>query len=91
MAPKAKNSSAPLLLEKHLSNCKLVSQRFHLLDKVIPGGIGAEIGVLGGDWSERLIRFTKPKKLVLIDTFKSNDYPHLKRFTRKTHYDYIKK
>lgn len=84
-------TAAPILMMKHLEQCKLLPQRFHLLDKLPKKGVGAEIGVLGGDWSDKLIRFTQPEKLVLIDTFCSNDYPHLKRFTKKTHLNYIHK
>jgi hypothetical protein len=84
------NPPAPILKLKHLANCKFLPQRFNLLAKLPKGAIGAEIGVLGGDWSDKLIRFTKPKELVLIDTFCSSDYIHLKRFTKKNHFSYIK-
>ena len=77
---------AQVLDAKHLKNCKVVPLRFHLLANLTKDGVGAEVGVLGGDWSERLIRFTNPKKLVLIDTYKSNDYSHQNRFTKSSHF-----
>lgn len=89
MFSKPTTIAAPLLKQKHLRNCKVVPQRFHLLEKLKKEGVGVEIGVLGGDWSDKLIRFTKPKRLMLIDTFCSNDYPHLKRFSKKTHLNFI--
>lgn len=85
-----KEHKAPSLEHKHLGNCKLLPNRHDILAFLPKNAIGVEIGVLGGDWSEKLMEFTTPEKLVLIDTFFSNDYPHLKRFTKKTHLDFIK-
>jgi ubiquinone/menaquinone biosynthesis C-methylase UbiE len=73
-----------------LKNCKVLSDRFHILEHLPKNGIGIEIGVLGGDWSEHLLNITKPKELTLADTFNSNDYPHKKRFSKKNHEFYIK-
>jgi len=53
-------------------------------------GVGVEIGVLGGDWSKCLLEALEPKELSLLDTFYSNDYPEQKRFTKKTHEQYIR-
>ncbi|NQZ70092.1 MAG: class I SAM-dependent methyltransferase [Lentisphaeria bacterium] len=63
--------------------------RHSILAMLPKNAIVAEIGVLGGDWSDKIIKNTTPEKLVLIDTFCSNDYPHLKRFTKNSHFDFI--
>jgi len=78
------------LKEKHVQNCRLLSDRYHILEHLPKNGIGAEVGVLGGDWSEHLLSITEPSELVLIDTYYSNDYEHKKRFTKKNHEAYIK-
>ena len=91
MFDKSQKTEAPILKMVHLQNCKVLPQRFNLLQKLPKNAVGAEIGVLGGDWSAKLIKHTEPEKLILIDTFCSNDYPHHNRFTKKTHFDFIKK
>jgi hypothetical protein len=78
------------LPENLLKNCKLLSDRYHILKNLPLHGKGIEIGVLGGDWSEHLLSVTQPKELILVDTYNSNDYPHQNRFTKKNHEAYIK-
>ena len=73
-----------------IKKCKVLPNRYHLLQHLPKNGKGIEIGVLGGDWSELLLKHTDPEELVLSDTFNSNDYPHEKRFTKKNHEAYIK-
>lgn len=75
---------------KHISNCKLLPNRHNILHFIKKHGVGAEIGVLGGDWSRVLLEQLSPEKLVLVDTYYSDDYPHLKRFTKKGHEGYIR-
>jgi SAM-dependent methyltransferase len=78
------------LQEKYVQNARLLSDRYHLLKYLPKNGKGAEVGVLGGDWSELLLSITEPSELALIDTYYSNDYDHKKRFTKKNHEAYIK-
>ena len=75
---------------EHLINCKILPNRYHLLEHIPKNGVGVEIGVLGGDWSKHLLANTQPEKLILIDTYYSDDYPQTKRFTKKTHEQYIR-
>lgn len=77
------------LQEKHVKNSRVLSDRYHLLKHLPKNAKGVEVGVLGGDWSEHLLTVTEPSELVLIDTFYSNDYDHMKRFTKKNHEAYI--
>ncbi len=79
----------PLLSKKYINNCRLLPQRWDILELLPKNSIAAEVGVLGGDWSEKIIKIVNPEKLVLIDSFYANDYPHFKRFTKNTHKQYI--
>ena len=45
-----------------------------LLERIPKGGICAEIGVLNGDFSERIIQICKPSILWLVDVFEGNYY-----------------
>ena len=76
--------------KKMLQNCKMLTDRFHILEHLPKNSKGIEIGVLGGDWSQHLLNETSPSELILADTFNSNDYPHKNRFEKKNHEFYIK-
>lgn len=78
------------LSNEYLKNCKLLTNRFYILEHLPKNGVGAEIGVLGGDWSKHLLNATQPAELILIDTYFSDDYPHVNRFTKKSHEQYIR-
>ena len=75
---------------EHLKNCKVLPNRYYILEHIPKNGVGVEIGVLGADWSKQLLENTLPAELILIDTYYSNDYPGQKRFNRKTHEQYIR-
>lgn len=75
---------------KHIQNCKVLPNRYIVLDHIPKGGIVAEVGVLGGDFSKHILSRTNPERLYLIDTFCSNDWDSTKRFTTKNHEDFIK-
>jgi len=79
-----------VLTIEHLKNCKVLPNRYHILEYIPQNGVGVEIGVLGGDWSKHLLSIVQPNELVLIDTYFSNDYPQANRFTKKTHEQYIR-
>lgn len=78
------------LKNEHLINCKVLVNRYYLLEHFPKDGVGVEIGVLGGDWSKLILDQAQPKELILIDTYYSDDYPQSKRFTKKTHEQYIR-
>jgi len=82
--------SVQRLKEEMVKNCTTLTDRYHILQFLPKNGIGAEVGVLGGDWSQHLIEVTQPTELVLADTFNSNDYAHKNRFTKSNHEFYIK-
>lgn len=53
-------------------------ERAIVLDLLPKGGVGAEIGVHKGDFSEALLRTVAPKKLHLVDPWKHEDAPEYK-------------
>lgn len=75
---------------KHIDNCKLLPNRYVMLDKIPKEGIGVEVGVLGGDYAKHLLNRTNPRKLYLIDTFCSDDWASTNRFKTKNHENFIK-
>lgn len=83
------NLEAKRLSEKHTKNARVLNDRFHILKHLPKNATVAEIGVLGGDWSNHIIQQTSPKELTLIDTFFADDYAHLNRFTKESHLVYI--
>lgn len=62
------------LEEKHLALTKVLTNRYQLLELMPKNGIIAEIGVDKGDFSERILEITQPKKLHLIDLWGSRRY-----------------
>ena len=68
-----KNSPCSLSL-KHIKDLKVILNRENLLKLLPKKGVVAEIGVDLGDFSERILWITKPKRLHLIDPWKSKRY-----------------
>ena len=59
-------SPAPLA-DEHLRNCRLFASREELLERLPKFGIGAEIGVDRGHFSEMIFSITQPRELNLFD------------------------
>lgn len=55
------------LKHKHINNCKLVENRIELLRLLPHHAICAEIGIEKGDYSQKIISITQPRKFHLID------------------------
>ena len=84
------NKKTPIEIpEKQLTNCRFLKDRYALLDIVKKNGICAEVGVLAGDFSKKILNKCTPKELVLIDRFNCDDYKGQNRFTAKTNQIYI--
>ena len=60
-------SNVPKLSQIHMKNCRLFEDRRQMLSLVSRNGVGAELGVFRGDFSEVLLEALSPKRLVLID------------------------
>jgi len=59
----------PYLPQEYLDNCKVLSNRFEMLDLLPKNGTYAEVGVLHGDYSEEILKRCNPERLYLIDLF----------------------
>jgi hypothetical protein len=57
----------PMLEDRHLSDCQLVSSRDAIIRRMPHGGLVAEVGVLAGDFSQVLLENCSPKELHLLD------------------------
>ena len=62
----------------HLEHAKLLSNREQLLSLLPTNAIVAEIGVAEGDFSEKILKITKPEKLHLVDFWGSERYGYAK-------------
>jgi hypothetical protein len=84
----------PLTLDTiHLRNCVVLKDRYEILGLMPKNARVAEVGVLGGDFSEHILKQTNPEQLFLIDTFCSDDWAsnEPRRFLKEDHFDFIKK
>jgi hypothetical protein len=64
------------LQEQHVAAARLLPTREALLDELPKGGIVAEIGVAGGDFSSEILRRCLVERLHLIDSWMSDRYAH---------------
>jgi len=55
----------------HTEECRVLPNRRQLLEKLPHGGVVAEVGVAGGDFSAEILARNKPAKLHLIDAWSS--------------------
>jgi len=58
---------APQLEDTHIQNCKVVTDRWKMLEKLPKGGVCAELGIWKCDFSEFIMQTLQPVKLHLID------------------------
>jgi hypothetical protein len=58
----------------HIENTKILSNRNELLSMLPSYGIGAEIGVDEGEFSDLILKINQPEKLYLIDSWGSERY-----------------
>lgn len=57
-----------------LENCIILSDRVELLKNLKSNGVVAEIGVFKGDFSQKILKYSNPSKLHLIDSWSSKRY-----------------
>jgi len=63
-----------LLTARHMKNCELLLNRSALLSNLKKAAIVAELGVDHGDFSDLILKITEPKKLHLVDIWRSERY-----------------
>ena len=68
------------LKAEHIQNLRILTNKAALLDVLPKHAIVAEIGVSRGDYSEKILSDTQPKKLHLIDSWTSERYKGLGEF-----------
>jgi hypothetical protein len=81
------------LLERHLRHCRLVEDRVRMLEFFPRNGVAAELGVLAGDFSEKILEIAQPRKLYLIDQYWSRDWAwrEISRFDEAHHRDFVER
>lgn len=57
------------LSELHISDLEVLTNRIKLLQRMPPNAVCAEIGVNKGEFSQEILKWTKPYKLHLIDAW----------------------
>lgn len=62
------------LRPEHVARCRVLLDREALLDQLPPGGVGAELGVDQGDFTELILRRARPRQLHLVDTWATKRY-----------------
>jgi hypothetical protein len=67
------------LEKRHISNTKLLESREVLLEQLTKNGIGAEIGVDQGTFTQKILEISSPKKLHLVDIWSSKRYDYTKQ------------
>jgi predicted O-methyltransferase YrrM len=59
--------TAPVLMDRHLENCRVLPYREAILQRMRVGGTVAEVGVQTGRFSRSILNICRPSKLHLID------------------------
>ena len=72
----------PMLEDRHLAGCQIVSDRNRIIEKMPLHGRIAEVGVLAGDFSQVLLDKLFPRELHLID-LDLHSHPINRRFTKQ--------
>jgi hypothetical protein len=83
----------PVSIHAHqLANCEMFPSRENVIPR-LPRDIDyLEVGVLAGDYTQRIVDACNPKSVFLVDTFSSNDWFHSvsPRFTYETHESFVR-
>ena len=66
-SPEISSSNPPVLSDFYLKNCKLLSHRARIFEKIPKNLVGCELGVARGDFSKEILKNCTPTQLILID------------------------
>lgn len=64
----------PTLSAEHVRNCKVIPDRESLLALMSTSAVVAELGVADGSFSEMILEITRPRRLVLVDSWHTKQY-----------------
>src|SRR5947209_20495715 len=67
-------ANPPKLTSRHINNLRVVTTRFELLTLLPSNGIVAEVGVGEGDYSEKVLGLSSPKRLHRMDAWSSERF-----------------
>jgi Methyltransferase domain len=62
------------LRPEHVARSRVLLDREALLAELPPGGVGAELGVDQGDFTETILRVARPQRLFLVDSWATRRY-----------------
>ena len=62
------------LRPEHVARCRVLLDREAMLAELPPGGVGAELGVDQGDFTETILRVARPQRLHLVDSWATRRY-----------------
>lgn len=63
-----------VLRPEHVARCRVLLDREALLAELPQGGVGAELGVDQGDFTETILRVARPQRLFLVDSWATKRY-----------------
>jgi hypothetical protein len=80
------------ITENQLMETEVFPSRENVLQRISKGIDYLEVGVLGGDYTEKFVTNCNPNSVFLVDTFCSNDWFHSSkpRFTAETHENFVR-
>ncbi|MDY6781715.1 MAG: class I SAM-dependent methyltransferase [Cyanobacteriota bacterium] len=71
------------LQDQHIRNCRLIENRYKMLEHMPKDGICAEIGIMHCDYSEKILELAQPRKLHLVDIAPSTIETARRKFARE--------
>ena len=93
IGPKKKSTSNKVdfvyLKPWQLNHCTFVRNRVELIKRFPSHLKVAEVGVMSGEFSEKILKFINPSELHLIDIFKTVDTSNPSNFLAKDHKSFI--
>jgi hypothetical protein len=84
-----KRAPETTLRDDHTRYCRVVPDRFALLDHLPTEGVAAEVGVAAGDYTSAILERNRPRMLHLVDLWDSERYRAGLKVIQERHRDLI--